>query len=82
MRYVIDVRTKEEFDTQNVNGAIHHDIMGMMYGTFPNVPKDAEILVYCESGNRSMTACKMLIENGYTNVVDAGSIENLLNSEI
>jgi rhodanese-related sulfurtransferase len=82
MRYIIDVRTKEEFDTQKVEGAIHHDIMGMMYGSYPDVPKDAEILVYCESGNRSMMACNMLIQNGYTNVIDAGSIENLINTNI
>ncbi len=77
-KYFLDVRTKAEYDSQHVDGAIHHDIMDMMYGKFPEIEKDAEILVYCESGNRSMMATTMLSQNGFTNAVDAGSIDNLL----
>lgn len=77
-KYILDVRTKGEYDSGNVEGAIHHDIMDMMYGKFPDIDKDAEIIVYCESGNRSMMACTMLVQNGFTNVTDAGSIDNLL----
>jgi rhodanese-related sulfurtransferase len=36
--------------------------------------KDAKILVYCRSGNRSATAAKELIEMGYTDVYDFGGI--------
>ncbi len=77
-KYVLDVRTKAEYDNQHLNDAIHHDIMDMMYGKFPEIPKDAEITVYCESGNRSMMAVTILSQNGFTNVIDAGSIDNLL----
>lgn len=77
-KYFLDVRTKAEYDNQHVDGAIHHDIMDMMYGKFPEIEKDAEILVYCESGNRSMMATTILSQNGFTNVTDAGSIDNLL----
>jgi len=74
---LIDVRTKEEYDTGHINGALLHDIMDMMGGIFPNVNKDEEITLYCESGNRSMMA-KSLMENaGFTRVKDAGSIDNL-----
>lgn len=79
-KYILDVRTKAEYENQHVNGAIHHDIMDMMYGKFPDMEKDAEIVVYCESGNRSMMACTMLSQNGFTNVTDAGGIDNLLNN--
>lgn len=42
----------------------------------PDLPPnlDAEILVYCRSGNRSAQAAKKLISIGYTNVHDFGGI--------
>lgn len=78
-RYILDVRTKGEYDCGCVDGAIHHDIMDMMYGKFPDIDKGAQIVVYCESGNRSMMACNMLAQNGFTCVTDGGGIDNLLN---
>jgi phage shock protein E len=38
--------------------------------------KDAKILVYCRSGNRSAKAAKQLIKMGYTNVYDFGGINS------
>ena len=75
---LIDVRTKEEYDGGHIGGAILHDIMDMMEGKFPNVPKDAEISVYCESGNRSMMAKSLMEKAGFSRVTDAGSIDNLI----
>ena len=73
---LIDVRTKAEYDGGHVDGALHHDIMQMMEGVFPDIYKNEEITLYCESGNRSMIA-KTLMENvGFTRVTDGGSIEN------
>lgn len=37
---------------------------------------DAEILVYCRSGNRSAQAAKKLISLGYTKAYDFGGIIN------
>lgn len=71
---LIDVRTKREFESGHIEGAIHHDIMDIMQGKYPDVPKDAEIVLCCESGNRSMMACGMLKQAGFTNVSDGGSI--------
>ena len=36
--------------------------------------KSATIIVYCRSGNRSKEAADILIELGYTNVLDMGGI--------
>lgn len=72
----IDVRTKGEHDMGSVAGALHHDIMDMMQGAFPDVPKDAEITLFCESGNRSMMACSLMEQAGFVRVTDGGSIEN------
>jgi phage shock protein E len=74
---LIDVRTKEEFENDHINGAINHDIMDMMKGIFPNLNKDEEITLYCESGNRSMMAKGMMENVGFKKIIDAGSINNL-----
>ena len=72
----IDVRTKGEYDTGSVAEALHHDIMDMMQGIFPDVPKDADITLFCESGNRSMMARSLMEQAGFTHVIDGGSITN------
>lgn len=72
----IDVRTKEEYDAGHVPNALHHDIMQMMEGVFPNVSKDEEITLYCESGNRSMMAKTFMESAGFTNVTNGGGMEN------
>ena len=74
---LIDVRTKGEFDGGHIDGAINHDIMEMMNGIFPDIDKNEEITIYCESGNRSMMAKSMMEKSGFKNINDAGSINNL-----
>ncbi len=74
---LIDVRTKEEYGADHIQGAILHDIMDMMQGVFPNFDKKEEISLYCESGNRSMMAKSLMEKAGFENVIDAGSINNL-----
>lgn len=72
---VLDVRSLEEYDAGHIAGAIR-----LAYGEFADklasvLPdKDAVILVYCRSGNRSKTASNMLIEAGYTHVMDFGGM--------
>lgn len=74
---LIDVRTKGEYNREHIDGAILHDIMDMMDSIYPDIDKNEEISLYCESGNRSMMA-KSLMENaGFKNVTDLGSIDNL-----
>lgn len=74
---LIDVRTKGEFDVDHIEGAILHDIMDMMQGIFPNIKKNKEISLYCESGNRSMMAKNMMEKAGFTMVTDLGGINNI-----
>ena len=73
----IDVRTKSEYDIDHKREALHHDIMDMMQGTFPNIDKDTEIILYCESGNRSMMAKNMMEDFGFTKVINGGSIYDI-----
>jgi len=38
--------------------------------------KDAKILIYCRSGNRSQQASQKLIDMGYSRVYDFGGIKD------
>lgn len=72
---ILDVRTQEEYDTGHIEGAIlipNETISDKQPELLPDL--DAEILVYCRSGNRSAQAANKLIEMGYTNVYDFGGI--------
>jgi len=72
---VVDVRTLEEFNEGHISGAIlipNESIGSSQPALLPN--KDAVILVYCRSGNRSKQASDKLVAMGYTKVYDFGGI--------
>jgi rhodanese-related sulfurtransferase len=72
---ILDVRTKEEYDAGHIKGAIlvpNESIVDKQPDLLPDL--NAEILVYCRSGNRSAQAAKKLLAMGYTNVADFGGI--------
>ncbi|NMB43697.1 MAG: rhodanese-like domain-containing protein [Clostridiales bacterium] len=74
---ILDVRTKQEYEEGHIEGAIlipNTELINRANKELPD--KDATILVYCRSGNRSAKAAKELIEAGYTNVFDFGGINN------
>lgn len=74
---LIDVRTKEEYDSNHIEGAINiplDDISSQIESKVKK--KDKKIIVYCQSGNRSNMARGILKKLGYTNIYDLGSINN------
>lgn len=74
---ILDVRTQEEFDAGHIAEAIRLEYADFETKAATVLPdKDATILVYCRSGNRSKTASKMLLELGYTDVYDFGGIND------
>ena len=75
---MIDVRTKQEWDTGFIDGAIHIPLKNLSN----NIGKytennNEEILLYCRSGNRSGKAKLILEELGYTNIKNIGGIEDV-----
>ena len=70
---VIDVRTKQEYDSSHVKGAINipYDVID------DNIDKKKIILVYCKSGTRSNIAYNTLKKMGYKEVYDLGSIDSV-----
>lgn len=81
---VIDVRTEAEWNTGHLEGALHIEWQEILKIS-SDIKKDEEIFLYCRSGNRSGKATKILLEAGYVNAKNAGSILNaseLLNIKI
>ena len=79
---LVDVRTLTEFNQGHIDGAVNIDVQdilkmkdGLNYNN-TNVGKNKKIIVYCRSGSRSNSAAQKLIELGYTEVYDLGSIDN------
>lgn len=75
----LDVRTDQEWQEGHLDGAIHHDLTRLQQGQLPKLAKDAEINIYCRSGNRAEQALQILRQNGYTNVRNAGGLTDLQN---
>ena len=81
---VIDVRTPDEWSAGHLEGTKNiewQDILNIKNSG----NKDEQIYLYCRSGNRSGRATQILIDAGYSNVTNAGSLEqasNLLNLKI
>ena len=72
---VIDVRTEAEWNTGHLEGALHIEWQDILKIS-SDIKKDEEIFLYCRSGNRSGKATKILLEAGYVNAKNAGSILN------
>ena len=74
---ILDVRTREEYETAHISGAICIPNETIGTGDIPELPdKDQLILVYCRSGNRSKQASEKLAKQGYTNIVEFGGINS------
>ena len=70
---VIDVRSEDEWNTGYLEGALHIEWQDILQIS-TQIPKDEQIYLYCRSGNRSEKATKILLEAGYINAKNAGSI--------
>lgn len=79
---LIDVRSASEYASGHIDGAINIDVnsilnlKGELEYNNRNIAKTTVVILYCRSGNRSLQAANKLIELGYTNVYDLGSIDN------
>lgn len=68
---IIDVRTPEEFAAGHIPGAINVDFGMLFFQITKYVPQqDAEFIIYCRSGGRSVIATKIVAELGYKNVIN------------
>jgi phage shock protein E len=72
---VLDVRTGSEFASGHVPGATNIPVQELS-GRLSELGEDKArpIVVYCRSGNRSTSAKQILVDAGYTNVLNAGGL--------
>ena len=74
---VLDVRTPEEYAEAHIPGAINVPNETIGDDAIAELPDKAQlIMVYCRSGNRSKQAAQKLADQGYTNVVEFGGIND------
>ncbi len=74
---LIDVRSLQEFADGSVEGAINIPVDEIAAGKSPEVNHQRPVVVFCRSGMRADTAQRMLIEQGFEEVVNGGSYQNV-----
>lgn len=64
----LDVRDQQEVNLGRIPGAVHISRGTMETKIEAAVPRDADVVIYCASGNRSALAAETLREMGYGKV--------------
>jgi phage shock protein E len=74
--FLVDVRTPSEFSSGSVKGAVNIplDKFTSQLDKFKN---KKDIVVFCKSGNRSRQAKNILEQNGFQNVINGGTWQNV-----
>lgn len=72
---LVDVRTPAEFSERHLPGAVNVPLQVLEQRLGDLGPKDAPIVLYCRSGNRSAHAASLLRSAGFTVVYDLGAID-------
>ncbi len=78
--WVIDLRSKEEFEDVHVEGArnIPYEELEMFR---KYLPKDKLYLLYCDRGSSSLMAAKELSREGYRTATLVGGINTVLQKQ-
>ena len=63
-KYILDVRTKEEFEDGHISSAINIPLDELRQNLY-KLDKSKEIIVHCRTGLRSYIACRILTQNGF-----------------
>jgi phage shock protein E len=74
---IIDVRTSDEFMDDHYPRARNIPVSELQGRMGEIGPKDGPIVVYCASGARSALAAKLLAAAGFTDVLNAGGLEDM-----
>jgi rhodanese-related sulfurtransferase len=73
---ILDVREEKEYITGHAEGAVLFPVDSINTESAARIipSQDTLLFVYCRSGKRSKMAAERLLELGYTNVYDLGSL--------
>jgi len=64
---IVDVRGATEFEAGHINGA-DHVFVGTLLDNLHKISKDKQVVIHCQSGDRSTIAYAVLAKNGFNNV--------------
>ena len=64
----IDVREIDEWNAGHVESAMHWALSKLQAGQLPGMARDAEIILYCQRGRRSLVAADIMQKNGFKNL--------------
>ncbi len=71
--FLVDVRSEAEYNGGHIEGAISIPLDEI---DDIKLAKNINLIVYCRSGSRSKSAALKLLDLGYVNVYDLGSMDN------
>lgn len=74
--FLVDVRTPQEFSDGSAKGAINIPL-DQVQKQLEKFKNKKHIIVFCRSGNRSSQAKSILQQNGFTNVTNGGTWQNV-----
>ena len=74
--FLVDVRTPGEFADGHVKGSVNIPL-DRIPGQLAAFKGKKNVIVFCRSGNRSSQAKSILEQNGFTNVVNGGTWDNV-----
>jgi rhodanese-related sulfurtransferase len=78
-RVVIDVRTPAEYAAGHIAGAQNISVEAADFASrIASLDKTAAYLVYCHSGRRSAIAADQMAAAGFSDIVDAGGMADLV----
>jgi phage shock protein E len=74
--FLVDVRTEDEFAEGHVNGSTNIPL-DQVSSQFDQFKGKEQIVVFCRSGNRSGQAKMILEQNGFKNVINGGTWQDV-----
>ncbi len=74
---VLDVRTPQEYAAGHLTSARNVTLGDDFAEAVASLPRTGTYVLYCASGNRSAQAASIMAGRGFTDVVDAGGLNDL-----
>ena len=78
---IIDVRTPAEFATGHLENALNIDVQSPDFqAQVSALDPEASYFIYCRTGNRSQQAISQMVNLGFTEMRDGGSVQEATDS--
>lgn len=68
--FILDVRDIRNRQENGYIAGSRHTFVGEIPGRFAEIPRNRDILVYCDAGYKGSIAASLLLRNGYTRVTN------------